>query len=70
MEKLRPALLCLKATNSFPAVPKDLLQLPDTKAAATDQSNAVSLSRSCYKIQKACFDGKIKQHDDDPLALK
>lgn len=60
MEKLGPALLCLKAANLHPAVPKDLLQPPAIKAATTDQSNAVSLSRSCYKMQKTCFDGKVK----------
>lgn len=39
MEKTGPALLCLKATSSCLAVPKDLYQPPGTKAATTDQKS-------------------------------
>lgn len=56
MERLGPALLCLKATSSCLAVPKGLFQPLGTKTATTDQKSVWKLVQSAKK----CFDGKFK----------
>lgn len=76
MEKLRPALLCLKATSSCLAVPKVLFQPPGTKAATTDQNSVWKLVQSAKKplwweiwvaqSQATSTASKIHNWEDDP----
>lgn len=67
MEKLGLALPCLKATNSHPDAPTDLLKPPGLNLELPTNEMHQAPLEVATRCRNPHFDGKAKQHDDNPL---